>query len=88
MADGSAQQGSSPAPVRRTANRPGMVPLSEFRKPPPPPPRTSTNWRNVIVGTVVVLLIVLAAGVAIASEQGSASAIWGQTKCLDVRKGC
>jgi hypothetical protein len=65
-----------------------MVPLSEFGKPPPPPPRAATNWRNVIIGGVAVLLIIVVAWVAIAAAQGSANAIWGQTKCLDARKGC
>jgi hypothetical protein len=65
-----------------------MVPLSEFGKAPPPPPRHPTNWRSVIISVVVVVLIVAVAGVAIASQQGAANAVWGQTKCLDVRKGC
>jgi len=87
MESGSTEQ-TTQQPVRRSANRPGMVPLSEFGKPAPPPPRTPTNWRGLIITIGVIVLIVALSGWAIASESGPARAIWGHTQCLDARKGC
>jgi hypothetical protein len=76
------------APVRRTTNRPGMVPLSDFGKPPPPPPRHKTNWRNVAISVAVVVLLIAVSGYWIASSQSAFKSVWGQSSCLDKRSGC
>jgi hypothetical protein len=75
-------------PVRRTTNRPGMVPLSEFGKAPPPPPRAKTNWRNVGISVAVIVLLLAVGGYFIMTSQAAYKSVWGSTTCLDKRAGC